>query len=278
MGDVYTPQAIWGRELRILRLAAGLTQSELAEKIHFNVSLISQIETGQCPASPEFAAACDKVLKTGGLLLRLLDWRKASQHPGWFVEWRELESTSSTLLMYEPMPVPGLLQTEAYARVALRGDENAVHGRLERQDILTRADPLPPITRCVIDESILYRPIGGPTVMREQLKHLIKMTSPRLSVQIVRNGMHSDLLGGFAIARLGDGSEVAYLDTAVRGLTTRTQTDVTAALERFESIRTEALPVDMSINLIQQVVEKRWTQAPSAGADQATPETTAATA
>ena len=159
--DSYSPQAIWGRELRHYRQEAGLTQAQLAQKIHFSESLISGIETGQLPASPEFAECCDEVLATGSALHRLLDWRKGQVFPAWFGKWRDKEQVATTLRTYEPLIIPGLLQTEPYARVLLRGNETAVAARLHRQLILTREDPSPPTFRCVIDEAVLYRPSAG---------------------------------------------------------------------------------------------------------------------
>ncbi|MFI7626639.1 helix-turn-helix domain-containing protein [Microbispora rosea] len=249
MVDVYSPQAIWGRELRHYRQAAGLTQTQLAQKVHFSESLISGIETGQLPASPEFAQCCDEALSTGGALQRLLDWRKGQVFPSWFGKWRDKEQVATALRTCQPLVIPGLLQTEAYARVLLSGDETAVAARLDRQRIL----------RCVIDEAVLHRPIGGPLVMCEQLNHLLAMVSPRLSIQVVPHGMHSGLLGGFSIATLDGGNDLVYMETAVRGLTTSDHEDVAAAIECFEAIRTEALPLSMSTNLIRKTMEERWT-------------------
>lgn len=259
MVNLYTPQAIWGRELKHYRKAAGLTQGQLAEIIHFSESLISGVETGLLPASPEFADACDKALNTGGALRRLLDWRKGQVFPSWFGKWRDTEQLATTLRTYQPLVIPGLLQTEAYARVLLRGDGVAVEARLDRQAILAREDPQPPIFRCVIDEAVLHRSIGGPEVMREQLKHLVSMINPRLSVQVLPHGMHSGLMGGFVIATMDGGSDILYAETAVRGITTNDQEDVSVAVERFDAIRTEAFPLSMSIDIIQKAVEEKWT-------------------
>lgn len=259
MVDPYSPQAIWGRELRHYRLAAGLTQTQLAELIHYSLSLISGVESGALPASPEFAAACDKVLKTGGALTRLLDWRKGQRFPSWFGKWHEIEQQATTLRWYEPLLIPGLLQTEAYARAVLGGDETAVAARMERQAILTRENPAPPKLRCVIDEGVLHRPVGGPKVMYEQLNHLIDSVSPQISVQIIPHGPYEALLGGFIIATVDGGREVAYVETAVRGLTTGEPDDVAAVAERFEAIRTDALSLRMSLELIKRTAEERWT-------------------
>lgn len=259
MANLYTPQAIWGRELRHYRKAAGLTQGQLAERIHFSESLISGVETGQLPASPEFAQTCDEILNTGGALRRLLDWRKGQALPSWFGKWRDKEQDAITLRVYEPMVIPGLLQTEPYAH-ALLGDDGATTARLERQDILTREDPPPPTLRCVIDELVLHRLVGSPEIVRDQLEHLISMVSAQVSVQVVPRGcVRTGILAGFAIATMEGGVEVAYLDTAIRGLTTSDREDVAAAVTQFEAIRIEALPLSMSIDLIKRTAEERWT-------------------
>lgn len=259
MPDSCTPQAIWGRELRHYRQAAELTQAQLSHRIHFSESLISGVETGQLPASPEFAEACDKVLTTGGALRRLLDWRRGQVFPAWFGKWRDKEQAAVILRTYEPLVVPGLLQTEAYARALLGDNDRAITARLDRQVIMAREDPKPPVLRCVIDESVLHRLVGGPEVMRDQLERLVSSATPRVSVQVVPIGcVRSGLLAGFVIATLEGGTEVAYLETAIRGLTTSDRDDVAAAVELFEAIRVEALPVSMSIDLIKRTAEERW--------------------
>lgn len=240
-------------------MAAGLTQTQLAERIHFSVSTVSAVETGAMPASLEFAAQCDKVLNTGGALVRLLDWRKAERFPSWFGKWHQTEQEATLIRMYQPLLIPGLLQTEAYARTVLCGDEEAVAARIERQSIFDRTEPAPPRVRCIFDEGVLLRPVGGVETMREQLSRLIEMTNPRLSIQVIPYGAYDGLLGAFNIATLEGGRTVAYVETAVRGLTTSEAEDVAIAEERFEIICTQALPLDMSMELIKRAVEEQWT-------------------
>ncbi|MEU8196602.1 helix-turn-helix transcriptional regulator [Microbispora amethystogenes] len=119
--DSYAPQAIWGRELRHYRQAVGLTQAQLAQKVHFSESLISGIETGHLPASPEFAQCCDEALSTGGALLRLLDWRKGQVFPSWFGKWRDKEQVATTLRTYQPLLVPGLRGVRSDGSAGERG-------------------------------------------------------------------------------------------------------------------------------------------------------------
>ncbi|WP_248966051.1 helix-turn-helix domain-containing protein [Sphaerisporangium perillae] len=260
MVDRYTPQAIWGRELRHYRQAAGLTQAQLSQQIHFSESLISGVETGQLPASPEFAQSCDTTLNTGGALHRLLDWRRGQVFPAWFGRWHDKERVATALHAYEPILIPGLLQTPEYAFEVMCGDEAAVQARVERQEILRREDPPPPLYRCIIDEAVLHRLIGSPKLMHDQLQYLASMVTSRISVQVVPlGGMNAGLLAGFMLASLQGGDEVVYLDTAVRGVVTADQEDVAAAVEKFEAIRIEALPLQMSIDLIKRTAEERWT-------------------
>jgi len=96
--------------------------------------------------------------------------------------------------------------------------------------------------------------------MREQLEHLLALISPRLSIYIVpRDTIHRGNAGGFVIATLDDRSEVAYVDSALRGMTTGVPDDLQKLTETFESIRSHALPVGQSIDLIKKVLEERWT-------------------
>lgn len=155
--------------------------------------------------------------------------------------------------------VYGLLQTEDYIRALFDGDEPAVAARLERQRILTRTESRPPKLYCVLDESVLYRDIGGPTVMREQLLHLVEVESPRLSVQIVPCAKHDGISGSFVLATLDDKSEVAYVEAITGGQVMGAPDDLAAVAVAWESIRSQALPVDMSIDLIKRTVEERWT-------------------
>ncbi|MEV8637529.1 helix-turn-helix transcriptional regulator [Streptosporangium sp. NPDC051023] len=260
MGDPNAPQAIWGRELRHHRRIAGLTQAQFAARVHFSESLVSGVETGQLPASPDFARAADTALDTGGLLLRLLDWRKGQVFPSWFGTWHEKEQAAVALRTYQPLVVPGLLQSEDYARALLGDDEQAVTARMQRQGVLTREDPPSPTLRCLIDEAVLHRPVGGKKVMHDQLQKLVSVADSMISIQVVpMSVVRFGLLAGFAIATSESGTDMAYFETAIRGLTTGDPAEVTKAVRLFEAIRTEALPQSMSIDLIKRTAEERWT-------------------
>lgn len=261
MYDYYSPQAIWGRELRHYRMRAGLTQQQLSELTDFSESTISSVETGQAPASIPFAEACEAVLETGGALIRNLDCKKAERFPSWFGEWPVIEGKANMLRTFQLSVVYGLLQKKAYAHDVLDGDEAAVAARLERQHVLTREDPPPPKLRCIFDYSVLIRPTEDPAIMSEQLAHVIEAIElRRISVRVIPFGIHPGLPGSFVIASLGGSvGEVAYVETALRGQITRRPDDLETLADVWESIQTYALPKRESLQLIKKTVEERWT-------------------
>ncbi|TDC43770.1 XRE family transcriptional regulator [Actinomadura sp. KC345] len=194
MVDPYSPQAIWGRELRHYRRQAGQTQAELAARINFSESLISGAETGQLAASIPFAEACDRELETGGALLRMLDFKKAHRFPTGFAEYLEVEKETSMIRWYEGLCIPGLLQTPDYARELHRagrpGDteeeiESLVATRMERKTLLAEANG--PTVWVLVDEPVLRRPVGSPKIMRDQIGHILESSEhPKISFQVIQ--------------------------------------------------------------------------------------------
>ncbi|MCW2944152.1 MAG: helix-turn-helix domain protein, partial [Actinoallomurus sp.] len=236
------------------------TQAQLSDLIYCSESLISGIETGQVPATPEFAEAADKALETGGGLLRTLDWRKgAPAYPAWFVDWLPVEDKAILLRAFEIDLIYGLLQTPDYARAVLGTDDTAVEARLVRQSILTRESPPPPALHCVLDEAALRRDVGGAMVMYEQLHHLADLgASENISIQIVPSRFHRGVRGPFVLATLGDGTDVVHVDNAVGGIVTARPEDLATVVASWESIRSESLPTDMSRDLIVRTAEELW--------------------
>jgi hypothetical protein len=133
------------------------------------------VETCKRIPKPDFIQACDKALNTGGALHRIWKRMMKSTYPAWFRPFAELEAIASAFFEYESQAMPGLLQTEDYARAILRAGrprdtdeqiERHVAARMARQTILTRDDP--PLLWVVLDEAALRRPVGGREVMRSQ--------------------------------------------------------------------------------------------------------------
>ena len=181
-----TPAGVFGAELRFYRTRAGLSQKDLAAKATVSHDVISKIETGERPPAEDFPPRLDAVpeLDTRGALTRLWDHLKKGQKQrlyGWFQQWADIEAQATVLRWYEPLVVPGLLQTEEYARAILsaRPDGNLddldeqVAARLARQAILDRTGA--PQLWCILDEGVLHRAIGGSKVMRSQLYRLAEV-------------------------------------------------------------------------------------------------------
>ncbi|GAA3800428.1 helix-turn-helix transcriptional regulator [Sphaerisporangium flaviroseum] len=261
------PLVFLGAEMRKRRIRANLTQDRLAEIIQFSQSLVGFIERGERTPSQNFMQRYDDALNAGGELVRLWAHLTRGASPRWFRDWLEVEQEAHTLHSWEPLVVPGLLQTEDYARVVISGEpgiaseqvENAVRARMERQAILSRSTR--PMLWVVLDEGVLHRPIGGGDVMRHQLERLLEaIESPRTGILVVPLvlGATTGVSGGFIIAQLPGGTDTVYIESATHGHVTNRPEDVEAIRARYDKIRAEAHPQHVSIKLIREA-QKSWT-------------------
>jgi transcriptional regulator with XRE-family HTH domain len=258
----------FGEELRVARIAAEMSQQELAEAINYSTALVGKIENGDRRPSADFARRCDSAFGTNGLFVRIQRLISRDGMVAWFREFAGLEQEATALRWFEPLFVPGLLQTEAYARALLsasdlRAEEDIaqqVAARLERQDILNAQNP--PLLTVVIDQFVLRRSVGGPAVMREQLLHLVKIGTslPRVRIHVVplTVGAYAGLNGPFVIATPPVGEDIVYVEGPFHGQVSDRQEDVKQAVQVWESIRGEALPHQQSLELISEEAE-RWT-------------------
>src|SRR5580704_11042285 len=267
-----TPAGVFGAELRYYRTRAGLSQKDLAPRANVSHDVISKIETGERPPAEDFPPRLDAIpdLDTRGTLTRLWDHLKKGQKQhlhGWFQEWADIEAEATALRWYEPLVVPGLLQTEDYARAILsaRPDGNVddldeqVAARLARQAVLDRPDT--PQLWCVLDEGVLHRAIGGPKVMRSQLYRLAEAAEhPKTTIQVIRAaGAHAGLLAHFVIADLDGRPPVVYLETAAEGHVTDSPSVAAHVALSFDRLRAEAESWASSRDLIRKVAEEQWT-------------------
>jgi Domain of unknown function (DUF5753) len=193
---------------------------------------------------------------------------KRRAYPGWFAAWPDKEAQARRLRSFELVVVPGLLQTEAYARAVLSTRVGAtldeidetVAARLARQQILERDQP--PELWAILDEGALRRPAGDPAVMHGQLTHLAGMARrPDIVVQVVPldAGAHQGLNGGaFVIADFDDAATIAYQDTAVSGQIIEDASETDALAHTWDTLRLEALPRAASLSLIEETA-RQWT-------------------
>jgi transcriptional regulator with XRE-family HTH domain len=258
---------LFAGELRRLRTKAGLSQESLADKITYSASLVAAVEQCRRPPREEFTERCDRVLETEGLLTRIREALIRESLMPWFREWVTIEQEATALCSFEPLVLPGLLQTEEYARALhegasqLVGDEmeQQVSARLARQEILKRDSP--PLFVAVLDYTVLERPVGGPKVMGEQLTYLLSVArQPRVHIHIVPKGVgaYPGLNGAFVIATPSEGDDVAYLDNQLQGTIVERTVDVHSLRQTWESVRAEAMPSGATLKLISEAIEL-WT-------------------
>jgi transcriptional regulator with XRE-family HTH domain len=268
-----SPAAFLGNELRRARVAAGFSsQDALAARLGFDRTVITKAETGLRPPTADVLAAwcmaCnldEEIFGRLGTLARRAD----GSVPAWFADWaRDIEAEAQTLRWFEPLIVPGLLQTEAYARalfvtrVGLSADEidSLVAARLARQDVLTREAP--PMLWVIVDESVLRRPIGGRGVMAEQVRLLHEAAHrPTVRIEVVPTsiGAHDGLSGAFTIADLpGQPGAAAYLEGARKGQVVTGREEVTDLMTCWDTLRSDALSRSESLTLLEEVA-KSWT-------------------
>lgn len=258
----------FAEELRLARAASGMSQTALAEALSYSGALVAKVETCERRPSLDFARRCDAVFGADGRFERIQKRISRETVVPWFRDWAGIEQEATALRSFEPLCVPGLLQTEGYARALLTGGglfapdevEQQVTARLDRQAVLTRNRP--PLLSVVIDEYVLRRRIGAPEVMREQVQHLVKVgsTLPRVRIQVVpmSAGAYVGLGGPFVIATSPQGEDLVYLAGQRHGQVIDRSDYVRQMVEVWESIRGEALSHQQSLDLMAEVAET-WT-------------------
>ncbi|MGW0431132.1 helix-turn-helix domain-containing protein [Micromonospora sp. NPDC003197] len=251
-----------------MRLAAKYSQEEFGRLMHYSASMVSAVELGQRPLDLPFLTRADTVLDTGGLFVALWELARRDREPVWFRPWLDAERSAAQLRCFEPTLVPGLLQTEAYARAVLRTDGALTNGkveqlaanRLERQAILTRDDP--PEFFAVLDERALRRTGEGyDALMAEQLAHLVECAEqPHISIHVIPSDVvfHIGQSGPFALARSPEGGWVGHLETQLGGFLVDSEEGLAALLSRWDGVRNEALSRRQSLDLIKEMM-KQWT-------------------
>jgi transcriptional regulator with XRE-family HTH domain len=266
------PLDFFGAEVRRWRTAAGLSQEQLGQKVGYSGALVGKVETADRAPSQDFAQHCDQALPdAGGLFLRIyqLARRWDGGYPSWFTEWVEAERRAISLHTWEPLLIPGLLQTRDYAKALFKAWRSAdsedeldrlVSARIERQAIFER--PKPPSLWAVIDEGVLTRCIGSVQAMHDQLVHLVAASDRfKITIQVIPAdvGAHVGLLGAFAIAGFESAPSIVYMESPDVGHTTEKSSVVAKVSETFDMLRAEALPRAASRDLIRKMAEERWT-------------------
>jgi transcriptional regulator with XRE-family HTH domain len=261
--------ALFGSRVRRLRTAAGMTQAELGDAVHVVSTRITQVEraSGAKPTL-ELARALDAALGADNLLVELWPYVYREAFPDWSRKFMAYSERAVVIQQYAAHVVPGLLQTEDYARAVLSldalldGDEQLqerLTARMGRQERLGSPDR--PELWVVLDEAVLRRPVGGHGVMRKQLERLLDATAERhITVQVLPfdQGGHEAMGGSLTILTLPDGSDVAYTEGSDYGQLIEEPTNVSRYKVIYDRLRAAALPPRMSLDMIRSVMEGNY--------------------
>ncbi|MET7639696.1 helix-turn-helix transcriptional regulator [Streptomyces sp. NPDC005438] len=261
-GTAATTASVFGEVARHLRESAGLTQGELAGRLHCDRSWVARIEAGTRVPQNGFAEVCDQLFDTGGLLTRLwerIDWYAEAGPADRFRRRAVLDEEAVALREYQALTVPGLLQTEEYARALLGRDfsgeelEQRVRARLDRQRRLL--GPGGPLLLWVLDESVIRGVVRGPEVMRDQCDRLLSVAR-RDAVRLQLAPFDARGLTrphtSVTLISLAEGGGWVYSESLDRGHFTDDPTVFARHLRTLDLLRADALSPEDTAAVIRE--------------------------
>lgn len=271
-------------ELRRLREAAGFERKDVAKRLHRAESHVAHVENVRnLPAATELEVLLDfyGAAERTEAFLDLLDAARKGRDwwlpfrgaaPEWFDLFLALESSAERIESYDTMIVPGLFQTPEYAEAVIRGGNpgltdaevaRRIELRMARQDVLTRQPDLPTV-RCVLEESALHRSAGDPSILVEQLEHLLTLTElPNLTLQVMplATGMHAAIGDGTFIVLsfppdlVGDPG-VVYTESKIKGTYHEKPADIDRYRDTLHHVQLQASsPEDSATILTRRLAE-----------------------
>jgi transcriptional regulator with XRE-family HTH domain len=260
-----------GQELRKLREAAGTTIDQVAERLACSASKISRIETGQSGVSSREVRDILAAYQVDGEKIEaFVEMAREAKQRGWWQLYGTvltgayvgLEAAATELRSFEPLVIPGLLQTEEYARAMVLAGwphwsteevEQRVRVRMKRQSLLYQDDPLR--LSIILDEAALRRPVGGIDVMRRQLERLIAAAElPHVTLQVLAlaAGAHGGMDGAFTILLFDEpaNQDLVFAANGAGGLFLEKDDDIARYAGIFDGLRNDALSQPKSVELI----------------------------
>lgn len=268
-GTAYLFRAL-GRQIKVLRERAGMSQKDLGAATHCGEDLISAMERGVRTPQPDFLARADQVLNAGGVLAAAMEEvrealaRSRTRHPDWFRDYARVEADAVALHEYSAQVVPGLLQTEAYARAVFTHRrpllneetiEKRVADRLARQQIFERW-PAPTFSY-VLEETVLRRPIGGRAVhaqQMQQLLHIGRLRTVEIQVMPTQRDEHPAIDGTFTLITPKGRPQAAYTELYGSPRLITEPEEVRVFSERYGIIRAQALTPRESLTLVEKML------------------------
>jgi transcriptional regulator with XRE-family HTH domain len=258
---------MFGVLLRHFRERSGLSQEQLGKRIGYSKSQVAMVERGARPPKGVFVQRADEVLGAQGALIAVAPKpRKGSPLPDWFMPFADEEAGATVLHAYETHVIPGLLQTEAYARAVLAGQypafdddeiEEKLARRLARQSLLSRR-PLPDIS-FVMEMTALTRPIGGRRVRKAQLHHLASLAQLRhVQIQLMPEDVesHPALDGPFVLLENAERQRMAYVEGQGGSFFVTQQPELGDLFGKYGLLRAQAYTPDRSQEKIEKMAEE----------------------
>jgi transcriptional regulator with XRE-family HTH domain len=254
----------FGVEVEQERKRHGMSLAQLARTIPCDKSLVHKIEKADRIPSREFAEGCDKTFDANGRFVRHWKWAIKYAFPAWFQRYVELEMEAASISIFHSRLIPGLLQTEDYARAVLRSGrprdlEGLVTLRMERQTILTRK--YAPEVWVVLDEWVLRRDIAGVHVMRPQLERLLRLAEePQNVIQIIPASITHYPASScpYSILAFDEGADVVHVDGFPRSYLLAEPGDVSEATRSYDLLKATACSPDESAALIGSVLKDQY--------------------
>lgn len=268
----------FGRQMKKERLARGWSIQELAQYMGMDAAHLGRVEGGKRPPTENLAAKCDAVFpdRRGWFAEFYNESRDWPEVPATFKSWPEYEDKATSLRVWSPSIIHGLLQTPAYARALIRvqphitpqTEDQRLTSRMERQQRVIGRD-IPPTAWFIIDELSLYRQVGTPQDMAAQFHHILQVGAmSKTTVQVLPPIAHPVNASGFLLA-----DDAAWVEHAAAGFVYTEQEIISALALRFDTLRGECYRVSESAALLERL-EGIW----KAGASPLTPMATAGTA
>ncbi|MFD8566322.1 Scr1 family TA system antitoxin-like transcriptional regulator [Streptomyces sp. NPDC059639] len=262
-------QAAWeffGQELKRRREDAGLTQVELGIQVFVSGGYIGQFEQAIRKPQLDVAQRIDDILQSDGIFERM--WRSLiddHRYAEYFAAAAELEAQATKICDFEPVVIPGLLQTPDYARaITLASNplateeyvEATVTARLERVHILD--DATRPVYWSILHETALCVPVGGQAAMARQLDHIAATARDRRALVLVlpySTGAHAQMGKSLRLMEFEDAPPTAYTEAVYSGNLLDDPAVVKRTQAAYDLLRAAALPPDASLALIESVAE-----------------------
>ncbi|WP_326610986.1 helix-turn-helix domain-containing protein [Streptomyces scopuliridis] len=254
-----------GAQVATFRRAAGYTQRSLGERVVADEETIASIEQGRRPLKADLAETLDELLDTkGALSVGVANMPEIDQFPLWAEQYVDHEREAISLSWYDVVVLPGLLQTEAYAREVFRSripafDEDEIASktaaRIDRQEILQRK--VPPTISFIIWEPALRMPLGDRQVHTDQLRHLRTCAElPGLTMQFLslNRTTHAGLNGPFILLETADHQHLAYNETQRGSQWVADPDEVSIMSRKYAMLRSQALTPEHSRDLLDDLL------------------------